>query len=122
MGEKGVRNGSKSKGPGESAPANPLRRARRLRTDIIGNRCIHSFVLQLRFLPPQPDLSPNPDAPQRNGSLSTIFGMNPRVLRESPLLPAGDLGQEVDLGIGRDRLEPGVLVDLAVDGHRQALL
>ncbi len=41
-----------------------LQRAPRLRTDIIGNRCIHSFVLQLRFLLPQPDVSPNPDAPQ----------------------------------------------------------
>ncbi len=38
--------------------------ALRLRTDIIGNSCIHSFVLQLRFLLPQPDVSPNPDAPQ----------------------------------------------------------
>ncbi len=32
--------------------------------DIAGNRCIHSFVLQLRFLLPQPDVSPNLDAPQ----------------------------------------------------------
>jgi hypothetical protein len=36
--------------------------------------------------------------------------------------PAGDLRQEEDLAVGADRLEEGVLVDLAVDGHGHTLL
>jgi hypothetical protein len=36
--------------------------------------------------------------------------------------PAGDLRKEKHLAVGADRLEEGVLVDLAIDGDRHALL
>jgi hypothetical protein len=35
---------------------------------------------------------------------------------------AGDLGQQVDLAVGGDRLQERVLVDLPVDGHRHAVV
>jgi hypothetical protein len=35
---------------------------------------------------------------------------------------AGDLRKEKHLAVGRDRLEEGVLVDLAVDGHRHTFV
>jgi hypothetical protein len=40
----------------------------------------------------------------------------------APASPAADFGDEVDLIVGVERGEVGVLEDLAVDGHRHAFL
>src|SRR5215510_342983 len=45
-----------------------------------------------------------------------------RMLVNSPGGAARDLREEIDLAVGLDRLEERVLVDLAVDGHRDALI